>query len=529
MIEEATRCLERLERITDRGLGNPERPLLVSVRSGASVSMPGMMDTILNLGLNDEVVAGIASKPGMERFAYDAYRRFLEMYSEVVLGMKAGKLAQLFERVKIRAGAEWDHEVDVESLMHLVELYKQTIWTTTGSAFPMDPMEQLWGALAGVFKSWNNRRAVEYRQLYSIPQHLGTAVTIQRMVFGNLDDSSATGVALTRDPSTGEKVFYGEYLPNAQGEDVVAGLHTPRPIKSDPDDEWSEPSLEQSMPEVYCQLEDVVNRLEQHFGDLQDIEFTVEQGKLWMLQTRSGKRSAQAAIRIAVEMVEEGLISPQKGLLQIQPQHLAHLVHPTFSVESKNEARSEGRGLTRGLPASPGAESGPIAFTPSRAIEMAAEGKRPILVRTETIPDDIHGVSKSCGVLTTRGGMTSHAAVVARGMGKCCIVGCRDAEIVVGEEAVLRFGSGFFERVIGSPGWRNGRSLPFYRENLPELGQEYETLMRWIDRFSPIHVLANAHTPHEIQSLLRLGQVESACAERSIYSLPTNAPWPYRK
>lgn len=503
--EDIITCMERLERITDLALGDPERPLLVSVRSGASVSMPGMMDTVLNLGLNDEVVAQLAKDPEKERFAYDSYRRFIEMYSDIVLGMKPGSLEQLFERMKQQSGVESDQEVSVDDLKRLVELYKQTVWTHTGSAFPTDPYEQLWGAIKGVFESWNNRRAVEYRQLYNIPQELGTAVTIQRMVFGNLSSESATGVALTRDPSTGEKVFYGEYLPNAQGEDVVAGLQTPRPIRKE-DDEWGQSSLQEEMPEVYEQLEDVVNRLEQHFGDLQDIEFTVESGKLWMLQTRSGKRSARAAIRIAVEMVREGLITPSRALLQIDPEQLDQLLHPTFDKSAKEQAHAEGRSLARGLPASPGAEVGPITFCPERAVEWAARGRPAILVRTETSPNDIHGVSRAAGVLTSRGGMTSHAAVVARGMGKCCVVGCRDAVVTVQPETLRIGGQVLLEGDILSLDGSTGEVIAgVVSTTSPELGDDYDTLMEWVEARSNLKIMANAHTPHEIRVALQFG------------------------
>ncbi|HEX9810221.1 MAG TPA: pyruvate, phosphate dikinase, partial [Alphaproteobacteria bacterium] len=416
---EVAAALARLEAATGRRFGDAENPLLLSVRSGARASMPGMMDTVLNLGLNPGTVAGLAAAANDARFAWDAYRRFVQMYAGVVLGIDHGHFEDLLALHKESRGYAYDTDMTAEDWQELTPDYLRVVAREAGAPFPDDPETQLWGAIGAVFGSWMNPRAVTYRRLNNIPEDWGTAVNVQAMVFGNMGEDCATGVAFTRDPASGENAFYGEYLPNAQGEDVVAGLRTPCPLARAAacDGNDALPSLEETMPRVHAELARVRETLEHHYRDMQDVEFTVEKGKLWMLQTRTGKRTAQAAIRIAVDMVAEGLIDRAEAVARIEPQSLDQLLHPMIAPDATRDV------LAVGLPASPGAATGAIVFTADEAEARAARGEGVILVRVETSPDDIHGMHAARGIVTSRGGMTSHAAVVARGMGRACVVG----------------------------------------------------------------------------------------------------------
>ena len=415
-------AVARIEAETGASFADPENPLLVSVRSGARASMPGMMDTVLNLGLNDATVAGLAQRAEDKRFAYDSYRRFIQMYGDVVMEVDHGLFEDALEELKLRCGVFDDTGLTGDDLETLVETYKQIVLEESGENFPQNPDDQLWGAVGAVFNSWMNARATTYRRLNNIPASWGTAVNVQAMVFGNMGDDCATGVAFTRDPSTGENSFYGEYLINAQGEDVVAGIRTPLPLTKLARETAGETelSMEEAMPAVFQQLDTVRTQLETHYGDMQDLEFTVQQGKLYMLQTRNGKRTGAAALRMAVEMAEEGLISRDEALLRIDPIALDQLLHPTLDPDAERTV------IASGLPASPGAAAGEIVLSADRAEELAANGRQVILVRLETSPEDIHGMHAAAGILTARGGMTSHAAVVARGMGRACVSGAGD-------------------------------------------------------------------------------------------------------
>ena len=405
-------ALARLESVTEQKLGSTERPLLVSVRSGAKFSMPGMMDTILNLGLNDTTVKALAKRTGNERFAWDSYRRFIQMYGNVVLQIEKREFDEIFDHIKEKAGAKLDTEIPVLSLQELVKQYKALVKERTKTDFPEDPRQQLQGAINAVFGSWRNPRAIHYRRMNKISEELGTAVNVQTMVFGNMGNTSGTGVGFTRNPSTGEREFYGEFLINAQGEDVVAGIRTPTPIRE----------LDRVMPECYRQLREITDRLERHYRDMQDFEFTIQENRLYMLQTRNGKRTGKAAVKIAADMVKEGLITPEEAVMRVEPLQLDQLLHPILDPKAKAKE------LAQGLPASPGAVSGRIVFSAEDAVAQAKQG-RVVLVRKETVPDDIHGMEVAVGILTSRGGMTSHAAVVARGMGKCCVVGAEAIKI----------------------------------------------------------------------------------------------------
>src|SRR5213593_4604812 len=405
-------ALARLEGLTEQKLGSNERPLLVSVRSGAKFSMPGMMDTILNLGLNDVTVKALATRTGNDRFAWDSYRRFIQMYGNVVLQINKRDFDEIFDRIKQKASAKLDTEIPVAALQEIVLEYKALVKEKTKADFPNDPRQQLLGAVNAVFGSWNNPRAIHYRRMNKISESLGTAVNVQTMVFGNMGNTSGTGVGFTRNPSTGEKEFYGEFLMNAQGEDVVAGIRTPLPIGE----------LNRVMPDCYKQLREITDRLERHYRDMQDFEFTIQESKLYMLQTRNGKRTRKAAVKIAADMVKEGLITPEDAVMRVEPSQLDQLLHPILDPKAKAKE------LAQGLPASPGAVSGRIVFSAEDAVAQAKQG-RVVLVRKETVPDDIHGMEVSVGILTSRGGMTSHAAVVARGMGKCCVVGAESIKI----------------------------------------------------------------------------------------------------
>ncbi len=482
--------LKVLEEKTGKKFGSSENPLLVSVRSGAPISMPGMMDTILNLGLNDDTVKGIAKRTNNERFAYDSYRRFVQMFGNVVLGIKHEKFENIIEEVKEKKGVKQDVDLDVNDLKELVKRFKELVYEVTKEYFPEKPIEQLRMAVEAVFNSWNNERAITYRKINHIPEDLGTAVNVQAMVFGNMGFDSGTGVAFTRNPSTGERKVYGEYLLNAQGEDVVAGIRTPKPIDE----------LKKDIPEAYDELISVCEKLEKHFKDMQDLEFTIENKKLYLLQTRTGKRTAEAAVRIAVDMEEEGLITKEEALLRIKPEQIEKLLHKRIDTSVKLNV------ITTGLPASPGAAVGKVVFNPDKAVELSRKGIPVILVRKETSPEDIHGMAASQGILTARGGMTSHAAVVARGMGKCCVVGCE--EIKVHEE------EGYFEvngvkvkeeDVISLNGHTGEVILGEAPLKEPELGGYFKKVLDWADSIRKLGVRANADTPRDAKKARDFG------------------------
>ena len=489
--------IKKTEEAMGAKFGDKENPLLVSVRSGARVSMPGMMDTVLNLGLNDETVEGLVKQSGNERFAYDSYRRFVQMYGDVVLGLKPeGKEEDPFEVLmdekKKKKRVKLDTELDTRNLKELVSEFKQIIKKKKGVDFPQEPWEQLWGAIGAVFGSWNNARAITYRRLHNIPGHWGTAVNVQSMVYGNMGEDSATGVAFTRDPATGEKKFYGEFLINAQGEDVVAGVRTPQPINNQGKHDESQISLEEEMPEVYRELCDVYQKLETHYRDMQDLEFTVQKGKLYLLQTRTGKRTAPAAVRIAVEMVREGLIDKETAVLRLEPGQVDQLLHPMIDPEAEVQV------IAKGLPASPGAVSGKVVFTAEEAIEEAGNGEKVILVRLETSPEDIGGMDAAQGILTARGGMTSHAAVVARGMGKACVAGCGAININYKKEV---FTAG--DLTVKKDDWitLDGATGRVILDRVPtikaELSGDFGELMQWADKVRRLRVRTNADTPKD--------------------------------
>ena len=490
--------LAKLEKATGRTFGSSSLPLLVSVRSGAAVSMPGMMDTVLNLGLNDETVAALAAESGNERFAYDSYRRLLQMYGDVVMGLKPetetdlDPFEEILDAVKEEKGVELDTELSADDLKDLVGRYKKAIADRLGRQFPQDVREQLWGAIEAVFRSWNNPRAIKYRELNEISGLIGTAVNVQAMVFGNMGDSCGTGVAFTRNPATGENVFYGEYLMNAQGEDVVAGIRTPQPIET----------LNDVMPNAYAELLAIRDKLEAHYRDMQDIEFTIQDGSLYMLQTRTGKRTAAAAVRVAVEMENEGMIDKKQALLRVAPEQIDQLLHPTFDPAAEAKAAE----LTKGLPASPGAASGSVVFSAEAAEAAAADGKKVILVRIETSPEDIGGMDAAEGILTARGGMTSHAAVVARGMGKCCVAGAGDLQIDYANGRLTVNGktvnAGDAISLNGSTGSVYLGEIPTIE---PELSGSFGTLLQWADEFRRLGVRTNADTPHDTSVAVKFG------------------------
>ncbi|MGH6726930.1 MAG: pyruvate, phosphate dikinase [Pseudolabrys sp.] len=496
------KALAQVGRITGKFFGDTQNPLLVSVRSGARASMPGMMDTVLNLGLNDETVTALAKQSGDRRFAYDSYRRFITMYSDVVLGVGHEHFEELLDRHKERQGYTLDTDLYADDWADLVEQYKKRLKAERGEPFPQDPHEQLWGAIGAVFGSWMNQRAITYRRLHSIPESWGTAVNVQAMVFGNMGDTSATGVAFTRNPSTGEKKLFGEYLVNAQGEDVVAGIRTPQEISEAARKEAGsdKPSMEHVLPKAYGELKRIYNALERHYRDMQDLEFTVEQGKLWMLQTRAGKRTAKAALRIAVELANEGLISKNEAVLRVDPLALDQLLHPTINPRAHREV------IATGLPASPGAASGEIVFSPDEAAQFKADGRKVILVRVETSPEDIHGMHAAEGILTTRGGMTSHAAVVARGMGKPCVSGAGSLRVDYGARSMTAGGKSFkqgdFITVDGSTGQVLAGKVDMIE---PQLSGEFATLIGWADKARKLGVRANADTPADAKAAVRFG------------------------
>src|SRR5438477_3885152 len=499
---QAADALAAVEETIGAQFGDPEKPLLVSVRSGARASMPGMMDTVLNLGLNDQTVEGLAHNSGDVRFAYDSYRRFLQMYGQVVLGIEHHHFEELIENHKIEVGAVLDTELGAEDWQALVAGFKEVVLAETEKPFPQDPHEQLWGAIAAVFGSWMNARAVTYRRLHNIPESWGTAVNIQAMVFGNMGDTSATGVAFTRNPSTGEKSLYGEFLINAQGEDVVAGIRTPQEIteRARKAANSDKPSMEQAMPQAYAELTRIYRSLEKHYRDMQDLEFTVEKGKLWMLQTRSGKRTAKAALRIAVELANEGVVSKEEAITRIDPGALDQLLHPTI------DPKAERKVIATGLPASPGAASGEMVFSADEAETLKAQGKKVILVRVETSPEDIHGMHAAEGILTTRGGMTSHAAVVARGMGKPCVSGAGSLRVDYGR-GTMSIGSRTFKTgdvitIDGSLGQVLAGRMPMIE---PKLSGEFGTLMGWADSVRKLGVRVNADTPEDARTAIKFG------------------------
>ena len=488
--EQVMENLAKLEQAMGAKFGDAENPLLVSVRSGARVSMPGMMDTVLNLGLNDVTVEALAKKSGNPRFAWDSYRRFIHMYGDVVMGVPHELFEETIAKKRAEEGVEQDNELSVEALKALVQEYKAIVKNAAGTLFPDDPIEQLRGAINAVFRSWNGARAIRYRQINNIPHDWGTAVNVQAMVFGNMGETSGTGVAFTRDPSTGENVFYGEYLMNAQGEDVVAGIRTPLPIAE----------LKKGMPEVYAELEKIYKLLENHYKDMQDIEFTIQEGKLYLLQTRTGKRTATAAVRIAVEMVEEGLIDKRTAVMRVEPEQLDQLLHPMIDPKAKYEA------IAKGLPASPGAAAGRIVFTAEEAEEWKERGEKVILVRNETSPEDIGGMHVAEGILTARGGMTSHAAVVARGMGKCCVAGC-SAALIDEEKKTLTFGAtvlkeGDWVTLNGSTGEVIVGQVPMVEA---QVSGNLGTLLGWADEIRALGIRTNADTPHDAQTAVEFG------------------------
>lgn len=496
------KALDHVGKLTGKAFGDPKNPLLVSVRSGGRASMPGMMDTVLNLGLNDKTVEALAELSGDRRFAYDSYRRFITMYSDVVLGFEHHHFEDILDTFKDGQGYTLDTDLSGDDWVELVGKYKEAVARETGKDFPQDPHEQLWGAIGAVFSSWMNARAVTYRRLHDIPESWGTAVNVQAMVFGNMGETSATGVAFTRNPSTGESKLYGEFLINAQGEDVVAGIRTPQDITEEARQESGsdKPSMESAMPEAFKELTRFYTLLEKHYRDMQDMEFTVEQGKLWMLQTRGGKRTAKAALRIAVELANEGLISKKDAVMRIDPASLDQLLHPTIDPAAKRDV------IATGLPASPGAASGEIVFSSDEAAKLQADGRNVILVRIETSPEDIHGMHAAEGILTTRGGMTSHAAVVARGMGKPCVSGCGAIRVDYGR-GTMSIGSRTFKTgdvitIDGSLGQVLAGRMPMIE---PKLSGEFGTLMGWADQVRKLGVRVNADTPEDARTAIKFG------------------------
>jgi pyruvate, orthophosphate dikinase len=495
-------ALAHVGKLTGRSFGDNENPLLVSVRSGARASMPGMMDTVLNLGLNDTTVKALAKNAEDERFAYDSYRRFIQMYSGVVLGVEHHNFEEVLDLHKSNKGHELDTDLSAQEWRDVITDYKALVERETGKPFPQDPREQLWGAIGAVFGSWMNQRAITYRRLHNIPESWGTAVNVQAMVFGNMGETSATGVAFTRNPSTGDRELYGEFLVNAQGEDVVAGIRTPQNITeaariaagSD------KPSMETVMPDVFKQFVETTQTLERHYRDMQDMEFTVERGKLWMLQTRSGKRTTKAALRVAVDMAKEELITRDEGLLRIEPAGLDQLLHPTIDPSAERNV------LATGLPASPGAASGEIVFNSDEAETLKSSGHKIILVRVETSPEDIHGMHAAEGILTTRGGMTSHAAVVARGMGKPCVSGAGSIRVDYAKQTMTvggkTFKKGATVTIDGSTGQVIEGSVAMLQ---PELSAEFATIMEWADKARRLGVRANADTPTDARVARKFG------------------------
>ncbi len=502
LTEQVEAALAMIEQELGARFGDPESPLLVSVRSGAPVSMPGMMDTVLNLGLNDRTVEGLAAASGDRRFAYDSYRRFIQMYADVVLEADHYAFEEALEDSKQARDCRYDTELDADALAELVGTYKKIVQKATGKPFPQDPKEQLWGAIGAVFGSWQTARAVTYRRLNNIANEMGTAVTVQAMVFGNMGEDCATGVAFTRNPSTGERSFYGEFLINAQGEDVVAGIRTPQPltrVMADGSGSDGQP-MEEVLPEAFAELAAVFDRLERHYREMQDIEFTTQRGKLYILQTRTGKRTAPAALKIAVDMAADGVITEEEAILRVDPASLDQLLHPTLDPKAERQV------VAKGLPASPGAVSGRVVFSADHAERMAAAGEAVILVRIETSPDDIHGMHAARGILTSRGGMTSHAAVVARGMGKACVCGASEVMISYADRSFtakgVRVAEGDVITIDGAEGTVMLGQVPTVD---PQLSDDFATLMEWADARRRLKVRTNAETPLDARAALKFG------------------------
>ena len=500
--EQVKKALSEVESVTGKKFGDNKNPLLFSVRSGAQVSMPGMMDTVLNLGMNDDSVEGMAKLTGNERFAWDSYRRFIQMYANVVMGFNISLLEHTLEDLKEAREAKEDTELSAEDWKDLVKVYKQIILEETGKSFPQDPMDQLWQAIAAVFGSWNNPRAIKYREINGIPHNWGTAVNVQSMVFGNMGDDSGTGVCFTRDPSTGEKVFFGEYLMNAQGEDVVAGIRTPAPINDFSKNESNKAlkTLEEVQKSSYDTLVEIYQKLEAHYKDMQDIEFTIERGELFILQTRNGKRTAAAAVKIAADLVKENILDKKEALLRVNPEDLNQLLHPRLDPNAEKII------LTTGLPASPGAATGTICFNSEAAAQRAESGEAVILVRQETSPEDIGGMIASKGILTARGGMTSHAAVVARGMGKPCVAGCSDLTINYAN-GEMKVGTKVFKD--GDPLTIDGGTGEVMEGTVPtiaaEISSEFASFMKWADEYRKLGVRTNADNPEDSEVAVNFG------------------------
>lgn len=521
--EDVEKSLHQTEQLMNSKFGDVANPLLLSVRSGARASMPGMMDTILNLGLNDEVVEGLSKKTGNPRFAYDAYRRFVQMYGDVVLGMKpvnkddVDPFEAIIDDVKKAKGVQLDNELEVDDLKELVKRFKVAIVEQTGKEFPTDPMEQLWGAICAVFDSWMNERAILYRKMEGIPAEWGTAVTVMAMVFGNMGNTSATGVCFSRDAATGEDLFNGEWLVNAQGEDVVAGIRTPQQITLEGSRRWAElqgiseekrkaeyPSMEEAMPEIYHQLDAIQTKLEEHYHDMQDMEFTVQEGKLWFLQTRNGKRTGAAMVKIAMDLLRQGMIDEKTAIERCEPQKLDELLHPVFSKEALAKAKE----LTRGLPASPGAACGQIVFFADDAAKWHEDGHKVVMVRIETSPEDLAGMAVAEGILTARGGMTSHAAVVARGMGKCCVSGAGAINVDYKARTVEIDGVVLHEGDHISLNGTNGRVYQGeIKTQAAELSGDFAALMDLCAKYTRLQVRTNADTPHDAEVARKFGAV----------------------
>ncbi len=513
--------MRRVEEEMGAGFGDKDNPLLMSVRSGARASMPGMMDTVLNLGLNEQTMEGLAKKTGNERFVWDSYRRFIQMYGDVVMGMKPASKEEedpfdvIMDELKEEKGAKTDQDLSTDDLKELVDRFKKAVKEETGKDFPEDPWEQLWGSVMAVFESWNNPRATYYRKMHNIPAEWGTAVNVQAMVYGNMGDTSATGVAFTRDAATGENIFNGEYLVNAQGEDVVAGIRTPREITKEGSLRWAKlqgvseeerkktyPSLEEIFPELYQELDDYQKKLDKHYRDMQDLEFTIQEGRLWILQTRNGKRTGPAMVKIAMDMLQEGIITEEESLLRVEPNKLDELLHPVFDQEELDKAKV----LAKGLPASPGAATGQVVFFADDAAEWAAKGKDVILVRVETSPEDLSGMDAAKGILTARGGMTSHAAVVARGMGKCCVSGAGGVNISYKKRTMNIDGKVFNEGDFIS---LNGTTGEVFEGKIktkdPEMSGDFASLMELAEKHTRMSVRTNADTPKDSKKAREFG------------------------
>ena len=502
IINEIYEKLKVLEEETGKKFGSVTNPLLVSVRSGARVSMPGMMDTILNLGLNDDSVEALAKLTNNERFAYDSYRRFIQMFSDVVMGVEKRLFEDLIDKVKAKKGVYFDTDLDANDLKELVLEFKNLYKKEKNEDFPTDPKVQLIEAITAVFRSWNNPRAIVYRRLNDIPGEWGTAVNVQQMVFGNKGETSGTGVAFSRNPATGENKIYGEYLMNAQGEDVVAGIRTPQPISK----------LEEQNPKIYNQFVNIVNKLEKHYRDMQDMEFTIEDGVLYFLQTRNGKRTAQAALKIAVDLVNENMLSKEEAILKVEPKQLDTLLHPTFDMENLKTVKA----VAKGLPASPGAACGKIAFTAEEAKERNGNGEKVVLVRLETSPEDIEGMIASEGILTVRGGMTSHAAVVARGMGTCCVAGCSSIKVNENNRTLEINGNLLTDNDYISIDGSTGNVYSGEVKTVsPEITGYFATFMGWADEIRKLGVRTNADTPKDTRQAIHFGEL-SICSLQKI-------------